>query len=75
MDVETAEGRRAVDLSEREVEVTRNTLVVIYIVALIAVVVGVDLLFFRHRFWERLIANIGIVLVFAAFYFRFLKHP
>jgi hypothetical protein len=44
----------------------------VYAVALIAVVVGVDVLFFRDRFWERLIVNIGIVLVFAAFYLRFL---
>jgi predicted cobalt transporter CbtA len=49
--------------------------VVLYIVVLIAVVVGVDLLLFRHRFWERLMVNIGIVLVFAAFYLRFLKKP
>jgi len=54
---------------------TRNMLVVLYIVVMIAVVVGVDLLFFRHRFWERLIVNIGTVLVFAAFYLRFLKNP
>jgi len=47
----------------------------LYVLALIAVVVGVDVLFFRNRFWERLIANVGIVLVFAAFYLRFLKHP
>jgi hypothetical protein len=47
----------------------------VYVVALIAVVVGVDVLFFRDRFWERLTVNIGIVLVFAAFYLRFLKHP
>jgi hypothetical protein len=40
-----------------------------------AAIVAVDLLFFRHRFWERLAANIGIVLVFGAFYFRFLNHP
>jgi len=53
----------------------RNTSVVLYIVVLIAVVVSVDLLFFKNRFWERLIVNIGIVLVFAAFYFRFLKNP
>jgi type IV secretory pathway VirB2 component (pilin) len=52
-----------------------NMSVALYIVALIAVVVGVDLLFFRHHFWERLIVNIGIVLVFAAFYLRFLKNP
>ena len=47
----------------------------LYILVMIAVVVGVDLLFFRNRFWERLIVNIGIVLVFVAFYFRFLKNP
>ena len=49
--------------------------VVLYCVVLIAVVVGVDLLFFKNRFWERLTVNIGIVLVFAAFYLRFLKNP
>jgi hypothetical protein len=43
--------------------------------AMVTVIVGVDLLFFRNRFWERLAANIGIVLVFAAFYFRFFTHP
>ncbi len=53
----------------------RNMSVVLYIVVLIAVVVGVDLLFFKNRFWERLIVNIGIVLVFTAFYLRFLKNP
>jgi type IV secretory pathway VirB2 component (pilin) len=47
----------------------------LYLLALVAVVVGVDLLFFRHHFWERLAVNIGIVLVFTAFYFRFLKRP
>jgi hypothetical protein len=54
---------------------TRNMSVVLYIVVLIAVVVSVDLLFFKNRFWERLMVNIGIVLVFAAFGLRFLKHP
>jgi hypothetical protein len=47
--------------------------VVLYVLALVAVVVGVDVLFFRGRFWERLMVNVGIVLVFAAFYLRFLK--
>jgi len=49
----------------------RNVPVLLFVVVLVAVVVGVDLLFFRDRFWERLIANIGIVLVSAAFYLRF----
>jgi hypothetical protein len=53
----------------------RQAAAVLYVLALIAVVVGVDILFFRHHFWERLIVNVGIVLVFAAFYFRFLKSP
>ena len=48
---------------------------VLYILVLIAVVVSLDLLFFRGRFWERLMVNIGIVLVFAAFYLRFLRNP
>jgi hypothetical protein len=49
--------------------------VVLYVVAQIAVIVSVDLLFFRNRFWERLMVNIGIVLVFAAFGLRFMKNP
>ena len=53
----------------------RQAGVVLYVLALVVVVVGVDLLFFRNRFWERLIVNVGIVLVFAAFYLRFLKRP
>ncbi len=51
----------------------RQAGVVLYVLALVAVVVGVDVAFFRHRFWERLIANVGIVLVFVGFYLRFLK--
>jgi uncharacterized membrane protein YozB (DUF420 family) len=47
--------------------------VVLYVLALVAVVVGVDVSFLRHRFWERLTVNVGIVLVFGAFYLRFLK--
>jgi hypothetical protein len=47
----------------------------LYALAMVAVVVGVDVLFFRHHFLERLIVNVGIVLVFAAFYLRFLKRP
>ena len=47
----------------------------LYVLALIAVVVGVDVVFFRNRFWQRLMANAGIVLVFVAFYLRFLKRP
>ena len=51
---------------------TKPILSVAYVVVMIAVVVGIDVLFFRDHFWARLIANIGVVLVFAAFYLRFL---
>jgi uncharacterized membrane protein len=53
----------------------RQAAAVSFVVALVVVVVGVDILFFRHEFWERLTVNVGIVLVFAAFYYRFLKRP
>ena len=47
------------------------------VVAMVTVIVGVDFVFFRNRFrfWERLTVNIGIVLVFLAFYSRFLRRP
>ncbi len=50
-------------------------IIVLYVVVMAAVIVGVDLMFFRNHFWERLMANIGIVLVFAAFYLRFVGRP
>jgi hypothetical protein len=53
----------------------RQVAVVLYVVAMVAVIVGADFLFFRHRLLERLIVNVGIVLVFAAFYLRFLRRP
>jgi hypothetical protein len=52
---------------------SHKLLLVAGVVAMIAVIVGVDLLFFRNHFWERLVANVGIVMVFAAFFLRFLK--
>lgn len=50
-----------------------NVAVVLYVVAMAAVIVGLDFAFFRNRFRERLIVNIVIVMVFAAFYFIFLR--
>jgi hypothetical protein len=64
----------ALNLSE-ESEMGRQVAVVLYVVAMAAAIVGVDFVFFRNRFWERLTVNIGIVLVFAAFYLRFLRRP
>ena len=49
--------------------------IALYVLVMVALVVGVDVLFFKHQFWARLLVNVGIVLVFGAFYFRFLKRP
>lgn len=48
-----------------------------YLVAMIVVIIGADLLFFRQRQYtlERLLVNVGVVLVFVAFYLRFVRHP
>jgi len=53
----------------------RQVAIALYLAAMAAVIVGVDFAFFRNRLWERLMVNIGIVLVFAAFYLRFLGRP
>jgi hypothetical protein len=55
--------------------VTKPVIAVLYVIVMIAVIVAVDALIFRNHFWGRLMVHIGIVLVFAAFYLRFLKHP
>jgi len=46
----------------------------VFIVLMVAIVISVDILFFRNIFWERLAVNVGIVLIFIAFYLKFLKH-
>ena len=50
-----------------------KAVIVLYVLAMIVIVVGVDVLFLRHHFWPRLLVNIGIVVVFGACYFLFLK--
>ncbi|MFJ4650247.1 hypothetical protein ACIP5Y_03115 [Nocardia sp. NPDC088792] len=51
----------------------RQAILVLYIVAMVALIVGLDIVVFRHHFWARLLVNVGIVLVFGGFYLRFLK--
>ncbi len=52
----------------------RTPAVVLCVMVMVAIIVGTDIVFFRHDTWERLAANIGIVLVFGAFYFRYVRH-
>lgn len=46
---------------------------ILYLLAMVAIIVGVDVAFLRHLFWPRLLTNIGIVLVFLVVYLVFLK--
>ena len=56
-------------------DMDRHVVSALWVAAMVVVIVGVDLLFFRNRFWERLVANIGIVLAFAALYLVFFGRP
>jgi hypothetical protein len=66
---------RSVCRTQSDTEMGSQMTTVLYVVLLVATVFAVDFLFFRNQFWQRLMVNIGIVLVFSAFYFRFLKRP
>jgi hypothetical protein len=66
---------RAEKANPRLSEMGRKVAVMLYGLAMPAVIVGVDFVFFRNLFWERLTVNIGIVLVFAAFYLKFIRRP
>ncbi len=70
-----SKSTRAVDILEWVIKMGKNTWSVLYLIVMIAAIVSVDLLFFRHHLWQRLMVNIGIVLVFIAFYLRFLNKP
>jgi hypothetical protein len=51
----------------------RPAVAVLFLLALAAVIVGVDVLFFKHQPGPRLIANVGIAAVFLALYLRFVR--
>ena len=51
---------------------SRQVVGILYAVVMVALIIGVDFAFFRNQFWERLMVNAGIVLVFGAFYLRFI---
>jgi hypothetical protein len=55
--------------------VGRQAAVVLYVLVMVAIIVGVDVLFLRHLLWPRLIVNVAIVLVFGVCYFIFFKRP
>jgi hypothetical protein len=51
----------------------RSPWLIAYGLVMVALIVGVDLLFLRDHPWTRLAVNVGIVLVFGGVYWRFLK--
>jgi hypothetical protein len=53
--------------------VGRQAVGALYVLVMAGVVVTVDVLFFKHQFGPRLIANVGIVLVFAVVFLVFVK--
>lgn len=47
--------------------------VAVFVATMVALIVGVDITIFRDHPWARLAVNVGIVLVFGAFCFRFFR--
>jgi hypothetical protein len=43
------------------------------VLVLLIIIFSIDYLFFRHLFWQRLIVNIGIFLVYSLIYFKYLS--
>jgi hypothetical protein len=52
---------------------SRQALLSVYVLAMVALIVGVDFAFLRGQFQLRLLVNIAIVMAFAAFYLMFLR--
>ena len=44
---------------------------ILYVLLMVALIVGLDVAFLRDHFWARLAVNVGVVLVFGAFYLRY----
>ncbi len=71
----TLRAGATVPLSRRGYVATmaRNGILVLYVLSMVALIVVVDILFFRDHVWARLMVNVGIVLIFGACYLRFFK--
>ena len=56
------------------VDVPKSIYPVLYVLLMVALIVGLDFLFLRDQFWLRLVVNIGIVLAFGVFYLTVLRN-
>jgi hypothetical protein len=52
----------------------RPVLIALYVLVMVVLIVGLDVLLLRHQFWPRLLTNVGIVAVFAVIYLTVIKH-
>jgi hypothetical protein len=55
-------------------DVPKSIYTVLYVLLMVALIVGVDFLFLRDQSWLRLVVNVGIVLVFVVFYLTVLRN-
>jgi hypothetical protein len=51
-----------------------KAVIALYLAAMVAIIVGLDVVLLRHRFWARLFVNVGVVALFVGLYLRFFKH-
>jgi hypothetical protein len=54
---------------------SRQAVIAVYVLAMVALIVGVDFAFLRGLFWQRLLVNVAIILAFAVFYVILLRQP
>lgn len=52
---------------------SRGPGIVVYVLVMVALIIGLDVAFLSHHFLERLLVNIAVVVIFIAFYFVVLK--
>ena len=50
-----------------------NAATLLYVLVMVALIVGVDVAFLQHRLWLRLVVNIAIVVAFLTVYMVFLR--
>ncbi|WP_347957283.1 hypothetical protein [Gordonia aichiensis] len=51
----------------------RTLIVIVYVLVMVALIIGLDVAFLRDHLWLRLAVNVGVVLVFAAGYYVLLR--
>ena len=56
------------------IDVPKGISTVLYVLLMVALIVGVDFLFLKDQLWLRLVLNVSIVLAFAAFYLLALRN-